>query len=89
MSDIESQLSYNRETLVAMALLIGCDYDDGVKSVAKEKTLKLMRELCQDGNVLQRIQGWRANEELTEIASFKDMTKPAHCTHCGHEGGWF
>ena len=32
------------------------------------------------------MQGWRTNQTLEEIGTFKEMSKPAHCTYCGHEG---
>lgn len=45
MSVIEEQLGMTRETLVALAMLVGCDYDKGIKDIGIEKAQELFREL--------------------------------------------
>ncbi|ELU13028.1 hypothetical protein CAPTEDRAFT_123501, partial [Capitella teleta] len=46
MDEIEDKLSLDRKTLVALALLLGCDYaPQGVAGVGKETVLKLIAEL--------------------------------------------
>ncbi len=54
MSDIKSQLSTDREGLVALALLLGCDFcPKGVPGVGKEMALKLF-ELHKGEDILKR-----------------------------------
>ena len=53
---IEEQLGLDRETLVAMALLLGSDYTNGAKNIGQETAIKL---LGKDGalsktNILER-----------------------------------
>lgn len=45
MKRIESELNYTREMLVALALLLGCDYDQkGINGVGKENACKFLDE---------------------------------------------
>lgn len=51
MDRIRSLLFLNRESLVSLALLIGCDYDEkGVAQVGKQKALKLLTELWKNSD---------------------------------------
>ena len=44
MSDIHQKLSLQQEHLVALALLIGCDYgSEGVKGIGKEQAVKMLQ----------------------------------------------
>lgn len=45
MKDIEEKLGLTRETMIAMAIFVGCDYDDGVENIGIKKAQELMREL--------------------------------------------
>ena len=55
MADIEDKLSLDREKLVAMALLLGCDYvPKGVPGVGMDKAVKLMRVFSTGADVLSR-----------------------------------
>lgn len=45
MSVIEEQLGMTRDTLVAMAMLVGCDYGKGIRDIGIEKAQELFREL--------------------------------------------
>ena len=52
--DIENQLKFTRNHLVAFALLVGCDYlPKGVPKIGVETTLKLFKTLG-DKDVLSR-----------------------------------
>ena len=54
MDHIEQSLHLDRERLVALALLLGCDYQPkGVPGIGKEMALKLLKELQLD-NILER-----------------------------------
>ena len=54
MQDVETQLNIDREGLVAMGLLLGCDFcPKGVPGVGKEMALKLAGFLKGE-NILER-----------------------------------
>ena len=52
-SEIGEKLGLDRERLVALALLVGCDYTQGVRSIGKEYGTKLLK-CWKDGSVLDR-----------------------------------
>ena len=55
MDDIESILGLNRDKLIALGLLLGCDYvPKGVPGVGQARATKLMQELPQE-NILERL----------------------------------
>ena len=57
MSDIETRLDLCREKLVALALMLGCDYDlTGVRGVGKEQAVKLLQSWPNGSYTLQRSQ---------------------------------
>ncbi|XP_077992597.1 flap endonuclease GEN homolog 1-like [Glandiceps talaboti] len=59
MQDIEETLGLNRNKLIGMSLLIGCDYKpDGVPQVGKKKALALMK-IFGNIDVLERFHSWR------------------------------
>lgn len=53
MDKIEQVLGIGRNKMVALALLCGCDYSDGVNGIGKEAALKLFKTLS-DEEVLER-----------------------------------
>lgn len=69
---------------MALALLCGCDYDDGVHGIGKDGVLKFL-ERFDDGEVLDRLRGWKKNESLFEEFERKVDDKN-RCTSCGHSG---
>ncbi|XP_032242889.2 uncharacterized protein LOC5517074 [Nematostella vectensis] len=71
MEEIVSQLGLRRTELVALAVLLGCDYlPQGVPGVGKEMSLKLIQEL-KGVDLLKRFQEWicphLCNAELSSI----------------------
>ncbi|XP_011875697.1 PREDICTED: flap endonuclease GEN [Vollenhovia emeryi] len=80
---IEKTLNIGRSKMIALALLCGCDYDEGVNGVGKEAALKFFKTVKED-NVLQRIQDWRTDRNLDRVES--DLLNPNLCTSCGHPG---
>lgn len=52
---IEKTLNIGRNKMIALALLCGCDYDDGVNGVGKEATLKFFKTVKEE-DVLQRFE---------------------------------
>ena len=68
MLDIEKHLGMSRDNLIAMALLLGCDYlPDGVPGVGRETVLKLLKE-NRGVNLLQRFTEWKSpNFDRSEL----------------------
>ncbi|RMC17212.1 hypothetical protein DUI87_05789 [Hirundo rustica rustica] len=59
MSSIKEKLGCDRESLIGLAVLLGCDYlPKGVPGVGKEQALKLI-ETLQGQNLLQRFEQWK------------------------------
>ncbi|XP_069131819.1 LOW QUALITY PROTEIN: uncharacterized protein [Argopecten irradians] len=64
MDNIESRLGLDRERMVAMALLLGCDYlPKGVPGVGVDKAIKLMTSL-QGYSILDRFHKWRRMSDI-------------------------
>lgn len=63
MSRMESELGLSRSALVALALLLGCDYcPRGVPGVGRESALKLFRAYQEQEpgcDPLQKMRSWR------------------------------
>ncbi|KAL7827756.1 hypothetical protein AOLI_G00309080 [Acnodon oligacanthus] len=83
MSRVENELHLKRETLVGLAVLLGCDYiPKGVAGVGKEQTLKLIQNL-NGQTLLQKFTEWkRDGSETLEVA----VKKVSHCLVCRHPG---
>ncbi|XP_041495342.1 flap endonuclease GEN homolog 1 [Microtus oregoni] len=76
-SSIKSKLGLDRDTLVGLAVLLGCDYlPKGVPGVGKEQALKLLR-ILKGQSLLQRFNQW-----IEEPCS----SAPQHCSVCSHPG---
>ncbi|NXL92478.1 GEN endonuclease, partial [Alectura lathami] len=59
MSSIKEKLGCDRESLIGLAVLLGCDYlPKGVPGVGKEQALKLI-ETLRGQNLLQRFEQWK------------------------------
>ncbi|XP_060587477.1 flap endonuclease GEN homolog 1-like [Ruditapes philippinarum] len=90
MDQIKSDLDLDRSDLVALALLLGSDYDEkGVKCIGKEKGKALIKLLkSRNFNPLDRLQGWRENKELDHIQErlSVETKKECHCSKCDHLG---
>ncbi len=71
MNEIESSLKYNREMLITLGLLIGCDYDfKGVKGCGKETACKFLNEIIELNKkaiepikLIQRLRNWSTNKD--------------------------
>lgn len=67
-----------------MALLCGCDYNDGVQGIGKESVLKFF-EKVSDEEVINRIKTWRNKPDLYEEYESRISDKQI-CKSCGHPG---
>ncbi|XP_062850735.1 flap endonuclease GEN homolog 1 [Trichomycterus rosablanca] len=83
MSRVETELQLKRETLVGLAVLLGCDYiPKGVPGVGKEQTLKLIQNL-NGQTLLQKFSDWGKTASETLECAVKKVT---HCLVCRHPG---
>lgn len=77
-------MNFGRNKIIAMALLCGSDYGDGIHGVGKETVLKFFEDLS-DEDTLNRLRSWRQTPEVYEkherVISDKNI-----CTSCGHIG---
>ncbi|XP_076244954.1 XPG-like endonuclease isoform X2 [Calliopsis andreniformis] len=80
---IEKLLNLDRNKMIALALLCGCDYDDGINGVGKEAALKLFK-LIDTEDVLERMKSWRTNNSLDQKEV--ELLNPNLCSSCGHAG---
>ena len=74
MSDIEKEFGLSRDSLVGLALLLGCDYlPEGVHGIGRETVAKLIQEK-RGVNLLKRFAQWKSSKfdsaELEPIESF-------------------
>uniref|UniRef100_A0A8C7R343 Flap endonuclease GEN homolog 1 n=1 Tax=Oncorhynchus mykiss TaxID=8022 RepID=A0A8C7R343_ONCMY len=82
-SRVETELQLARETLVGLAILLGCDYiPKGIPGVGKEQALKLIQTL-KGQTLLQRFSQWR---EEGVVAPEWVLKKVPHCHLCCHPG---
>ncbi|XP_048506063.1 flap endonuclease GEN [Athalia rosae] len=83
MEKTEEMLNLDRDKMIALALLCGCDYDDGLNGVGKEAALKLF-EYIGDENILDRLRSWKMDGKFDKMEAALANTKL--CTSCGHDG---
>ncbi|XP_073694944.1 flap endonuclease GEN homolog 1-like [Garra rufa] len=80
---IQTELGLSRDTLVGLAVLLGCDYiPKGVTGVGKEQTLKLIQNL-KGKSLLQKFTEWGADRAERSEVTVKKVT---HCLVCRHPG---
>ncbi|XP_010212996.1 PREDICTED: flap endonuclease GEN homolog 1 [Tinamus guttatus] len=88
MSSIKKKLGCDRESLIGLAVLLGCDYlPKGIPGVGKEQALKLI-ETLQGQNLLQRFEQWREQFQYNNINPPLVVKKVAHCSECHHPGSY-
>uniref|UniRef100_A0A674I9P7 Flap endonuclease GEN homolog 1 n=1 Tax=Terrapene triunguis TaxID=2587831 RepID=A0A674I9P7_9SAUR len=85
MSSIKEKLRCDRESLIGLAILLGCDYlPKGVPGVGKEQALKLI-ETLRGQSLLQRFDQWKGHLQCGN-ASVLTVNKMTHCSVCHHPG---
>ncbi|XP_077008257.1 flap endonuclease GEN homolog 1 isoform X2 [Tamandua tetradactyla] len=85
MSSVQSKLGLNRDALVGLAVLLGCDYlPKGVPGVGKEQALKLI-QILKGQSLLQRFNQWNEKSCYSDpqLLVAKNL---AHCSVCSHPG---
>ncbi|XP_060044396.1 flap endonuclease GEN homolog 1 [Erinaceus europaeus] len=85
MSSIKQKLGLDRDALVGLAVLLGCDYlPKGVPGVGKEQVLKLT-QILKGQSLLKRFDQW--NEKSCDSNPQPPVIKKlAHCSICSHPG---
>ncbi|NXN20999.1 GEN endonuclease, partial [Nycticryphes semicollaris] len=87
MSSIKEKLGCDRESLIGLAVLLGCDYlPKGVPGVGKEQALKLI-ETLRGQNLLQRFEQWKEQLEFDNNPSLV-VKRVTHCSECHHPGSY-
>ncbi|KAM4771210.1 flap endonuclease GEN homolog 1 [Rhinophrynus dorsalis] len=82
-SSIKDKLGLDREALVGLAILLGCDYlPKGVPGVRKIQALSLIQQLKGE-SLLQRFYQWKKESDNCTTKSAK---KRVHCSVCCHPG---
>ncbi|XP_004418366.1 PREDICTED: flap endonuclease GEN homolog 1 [Ceratotherium simum simum] len=85
MSSIKSKLGLDRDALVGLAILLGCDYlPKGVPGVGKEQALKLI-QILKGQSLLQRFNQWNEKSCYSNPQPLV-IKKLAHCSVCSHPG---
>lgn len=82
-SRIPDTMRFGRNKIIALALLCGCDYNDGVHGVGKDSVLKFF-EHYKDEEILKRLREWREN--LNVFDELERTISDKNCTSCGHSG---
>ncbi|VEN57561.1 unnamed protein product [Callosobruchus maculatus] len=77
-------LDFGRNKIIAMALLCGSDYNDGVQGVGKESVVKLFDTLS-DEETLERLRSWKIKSDFYKELEEKLANKNI-CSSCGHLG---
>ncbi|KAH3833037.1 flap endonuclease GEN homolog 1-like [Dreissena polymorpha] len=87
---IANKLGLGQNDLLALGLLLGCDYDkEGVRGVGTKKGLDLVKHFKDKGlDALDRLKGWAANKTLDELEQrlATPVKANSHCTLCSHLG---
>lgn len=84
MGKLPEQMRFGRNKIVALALLCGCDYSDGVRGVGKDSVVKWC-ERFGDGEILDRLRAWRNDAKVFERLE-REISDKNVCTSCGHAG---
>ncbi|XP_075270992.1 flap endonuclease GEN homolog 1 isoform X2 [Opisthocomus hoazin] len=86
-SSIKEKLGCDRESLIGLAVLLGCDYlPKGIPGVGKEQALKLI-ETLQGQNLLQRFEQWKEQFKCDDNPPLV-VKRVIHCSECHHPGSY-
>ncbi|NXI69238.1 GEN endonuclease, partial [Anseranas semipalmata] len=87
MSSIKEKLGCDRESLIGLAVLLGCDYlPKGIPGVGKEQALKLI-ETLRGQNLLQRFEQWKEQFQYDNNPPLT-VKRAIHCSECHHPGSY-
>ncbi|KAL2635328.1 hypothetical protein R1flu_006807 [Riccia fluitans] len=92
--DLEMSMGLRRKHLVALALLVGCDYSpEGVPGVGCTSALRLLKCFVES-EILDRLRAWGRGElsvqDEVEVEAVDNaagnLSSVTHCSKCGHPG---
>ncbi|NXQ81514.1 GEN endonuclease, partial [Nyctibius grandis] len=87
MSSVKEKLGCDRESLIGLAVLLGCDYlPKGIPGVGKEQALKLV-ETLRGQNLLQRFEQWKEQCQYDNNPPLV-VKRVIHCSECHHPGSY-
>lgn len=77
-------IDFGRNKVIALALICGSDYNEGVHGVGKESALKFFSTVA-DGKVLDEIRTWRTHPAHYDKLNII-VNDPKKCAACSHTG---
>ena len=75
--DVETELGLERKSLVALAMLLGCDYTVGIGGVGVVNAMEIIHAFGHDMEGLKHFSDWLTGVDTREIASLAGMHNPA------------
>ncbi|KAK9736855.1 XPG I-region [Popillia japonica] len=81
---LEINTGIGRYKIIALALICGSDYSDGVFGVGKDSVLKLFDGIS-DSDILKRLKSWKTNNDYYESLE-RHLNSHNICSLCGHIG---
>ncbi|XP_050252041.1 single-strand DNA endonuclease 1-like isoform X1 [Quercus robur] len=79
MTDVERQLGFGRNSLITLALLLGCDYSQGVHGLGPESACQIVKSVG-DNVVLQKV----ASEGLSFVKKKRSSKKQGAVSKCNN-----
>lgn len=79
MTDVERQLGFGRNSLITLALLLGCDYSQGVYGLGPESACQIVKSVG-DNVVLQKV----ASEGLSFVKKKRGSKKQGALSKCNN-----
>ncbi|KAF3961174.1 hypothetical protein CMV_014178 [Castanea mollissima] len=79
MTDIERRLGFGRNSLITLALLLGCDYSQGVHGLGPESACQIVKSVG-DNVVLQKV----ASEGLSFVKKKRSSKKQGAVSKCNN-----
>ncbi|KAK7496052.1 hypothetical protein BaRGS_00012753 [Batillaria attramentaria] len=89
--DIKKELELDRNGMVVLACLGGCDFGKGVTGVGPATVCELLKDMRKyEEDIVTRVLTWKENTELKALSEkknqLKEMHKSPHCGDCKHTG---
>ncbi|XP_076179460.1 XPG-like endonuclease isoform X3 [Ptiloglossa arizonensis] len=80
---IKKLLDLGRNKMIVLALLCGCDYNEGLNGIGKTAALNLFK-IVNDEEILERIRSWKTDNSLDQKEV--ELLRSNICSSCGHNG---
>ncbi|KAF0991009.1 hypothetical protein HZS_4732 [Henneguya salminicola] len=73
MKNVSLILGLNRELLICMAMISGCDYDDGLNGMGIKTAYKLITEFYDNGDVFEILKKIKNSEKILQKDCFENF----------------